>query len=472
MLFHSPNFLVFFILLLIPYFTFRKNRLILLAIANAVFYGFSGIGILLLFVAMCLITFVIVHVMKRPGLKWTFWIAIALNLANLIFFKYSVFALTTIQKLAGTDLLITQWAQSSIVVPIGISFYTFEFLSYLIDVRRGHSTPTRSFVKFWIFVSTFPHLIAGPIMRGDELIPQLNDLPNKRIPWSDIQYGVYMFLIGMVKKVVIADTIATVADEIFVKGTAMTGTEAWIGATAFAFQIYYDFSAYTDMAVGLGYILGLRFMKNFNAPYLSASAKEFWDRWHMTLSRWIKDYIYIGLGGNRKGAVRTYVNLFAAMLISGLWHGALWTYVIWGAIWGALLVIHRLSLKLNRIDWIQNLRSNRVYHVAAVFIFFQITIWTWVFFRAHSMTLALDMTRKMLHPSSWLHVVQTPAFVWICGLFLLHILEYLLRKYESTAGRFWHAVPFPIRSVCYLCITLVLIYYMKGEKYGFIYFQF
>ncbi|MCR8645053.1 hypothetical protein NV379_20570 [Paenibacillus sp. N1-5-1-14] len=472
MLFHSPNFLVFFILLLIPYFTFRKKRLILLAIANAVFYGFSGLGILLLFVAMCLITFVIVHLMQRPGLKWTFWIAIGLNLANLIFFKYSLFILTTVQKFAGTELLVTDWAKTSIVVPIGISFYTFEFLSYLIDVRRGHSTPTRSFTKFWIFVSTFPHLIAGPIMRGDELIPQLNDLPNRKIPWADIQYGVYMFIVGLLKKVVIADTIAGVADDIFIKGTAMTGTEAWIGSTAFAFQIYYDFSAYTDMAVGLGYILGLRFMKNFDAPYLSANAQEFWNRWHMTLSRWIKDYIYIGLGGNRKGAFRTYVNLFLAMLISGLWHGALWTYVIWGAIWGALLVIHRLSLKLNRIEWIHALRSNMVYRVIAVFIFFQVTIWTWVFFRAHSMTLALDMTRKMLHPSSWLAVVQTPAFIWICGLFLLHILEMLLRKYETKIGRFWTKVPFPIRSIFYLCLLLTIIYYMKGEKYGFIYFQF
>lgn len=478
MFFHSPNFLIFFILMLVPFFVFRRNRIVIIAVTNVIFYaaaqaaGANGLAWLLLFMLLCVITFGVVHLMQRPRWRWVFWVGIGLNVLNLVFYKYTFFLLSSLENLTGLEFSFTAASEElSIMLPLGISFYTFELISYLIDVRRGRSEPTKSFISFWVFVSTFPHLIAGPIMRGDELLPQLKALSNKKIPWSEIKYGLYLILIGLIKKVVIADNIAPLADAIFNSETAITGTQSWIGSYLFTFQVYYDFSAYTDLAIGCGIIMGLRFADNFKTPYLSKSPQEFWNRWHITLSRWIRDYIYIGLGGNRKGAVRTYVNLFAAMVISGLWHGANWTFILWGALWGALLVIHRLSLQLNRWNLVKQVRESLVYRLLAIAIFFHVIVWTWVFFRAKDLSQAFTMTWKMMHalPSN---ILQAPEIGLIALLFLLHIFEYLLRNYENTASRFWHAIPFPIRSVCYLGIVFLLIYFLKGEKYEFIYFQF
>lgn len=470
MFFYSPNFLIFLLVLLIPYLFLKKQRLILLALANAVFYAAHPEGFLLLFLAMSILTFVIVHLMTRERLRWVFWVGIVVNVLNLVFFKYTFFLLDNL-NLLGFD---TSWTNSfteTILLPLGVSFYTFEFISYLIDVRRGDTKPTRSFVKFWVFVSMFPHLIAGPIMRGDELIPQLDKLPEKKISWDAIKFGIYLFIIGIIKKIVIADQLSPIVKEYFDKGYALTGTESWIAAYTFSFFIYNDFSAYTDMAIGLGILLGVRFADNFKSPYLSASPTEFWRRWHITLSRWIRDYIYIGLGGSRKGMLLTQINLLAAMLISGLWHGAKWTYVVWGGIHGLLQIIHRLSLYLNRWSWIYKVRQTRVYRWVAIFVFFHVIVWTWVFFQAPSMEMALDMTWKMAHAHAS-NIVVHPLFLMIAGLFLLHIIEYLLRTHETKIGRIWHYVPFPIRSAVYLLITLSIFYFAKGVKYEFIYFQF
>ncbi|WP_219639071.1 MBOAT family protein [Cohnella sp. CFH 77786] len=471
MFFYSPNFMIFFLVLLIPYLVLKKQRLWLLAVANAIFYVAHPEGFLVLFLAMAVLTFGIVHLMTVPRWRWMFWVGIVLNVLNLAFFKYTLFVLDNLKTWFGFQSAAADSIASSIVLPLGISFYTFEFISYLIDVRRGDSKPTRSFANFWVFVSMFPHLIAGPIMRGDELFPQLDKLREKKITWNDIRYGVYLFAIGMVKKVVIADQLSPIVKELFDKGPALTGTESWMAAYTFSFYIYNDFSAYTDMAIGLGIMLGVRFADNFNSPYLSGSPSEFWRRWHMTLSRWIRDYIYIGLGGNRKGALRLYLNLMIAMLISGLWHGAMWTFVVWGGIHGLLQVVHRLSLGLNRWKWIAAARESRIYRVAAIFIFYHVATWTWVFFHAPSIDIALDMTWKMAHAHVG-NIVRHPTFPLIVGLFAVHLAEYLLRKHEGRLGQAWNHVPFPLRSAAYLLITLGLIYYLQGGKYEFIYFQF
>jgi len=471
MFFYSPNFMIFFLVLLIPYLWFKKQRLWLLAAANALFYVAHPEGFLVLFVAMAVVTFGLVHLMKLPRWRWVFWVGIVLNVLNLAFFKYTLFLLDNLKMWTGFQSAFADSIASSIVLPLGISFYTFEFISYLIDVRRGDSQPTRSFAKFWVFVSMFPHLIAGPIMRGDELIPQLDKLSEKRIGWNEIRYGVYLFAIGMIKKVVIADQLSPIVKELFNKGSALTGTESWMAAYTFSFYIYNDFSAYSDMAIGLGIMMGVRFADNFNSPYLSANPSEFWRRWHMTLSRWIRDYIYIGLGGNRKGQVRLYLNLLIAMLISGLWHGAMWTFVIWGGIHGLLQVIHRASLALNRWRLIAAVRASIVYRMIAIFIFFHVVTWTWVFFHAASIDMALDMTWKMIHAHAD-NIVRHPTFPLVVGLFLIHVVEYLLRKYEGSIGRVWRYVPFPLRSAVYTLVTLSLIYYLQGGKYEFIYFQF
>lgn len=396
MVFHSPNFLFFFIALLIPVLCFRRSRIALLAIGNIVFYGASGLGVLAVFMFVTAITFACVHLMKRGKRALFFWIGIALNLLNLGFFKYTVFVLTTLEGWTGLSGFVSQTFVSSIVLPVGISFYTFQLISYLIDVRRGDAEPTRSLLKFWVYISLFPQLVAGPIMRGNELLPQLDALPEKRIRWQEIKFGIYLFMIGLVKKVVFADSIAKQVDPLFAQGTAIDGVQSWLAAYAFGFQIYFDFSAYSDMALGLGFMLGIRLIINFNSPYISASPSEFWRRWHISLSRWIKDYIYIGLGGNRKGRVRVQLNLFAAMVISGLWHGAMWTFVLWGAVHGLLLILYKGTLWFNRWEWIHRVRGMLWYRVLAIAVFFHVVTWTWVFFRAESIDQAIHMTKEML----------------------------------------------------------------------------
>ncbi len=471
MVFHSPNFLLFFLLLLIPYFLFKKARLWTLAAANVIFYGFSGIGSLFLFLFVTAVVYISARIMMRPGLRWTFWIGIGVALANLIFYKYTFFILDSIQAVTGLPIHIQDSLASAIVLPVGISFYTFQLLAYLIDMRRGELEPPKNLLYFWVFISLFPQLVAGPILRGDELMPQLLQLTEKHIRWQEIKYGLYWCFVGVLKKVVLADTIAALANSLFAKAESLSPVDTWIAAYAFGFQIYYDFSAYSDMALGLGYILGIKLIINFDTPYLSSNPNEFWKRWHISLSRWIKDYIYIGLGGNRKGWTRTQFNLLAAMMISGLWHGAMWTFVLWGCLHGLLLIVHKWTLALNRWPWIKQIRQSAVYRVAAIFVFFHIITWTWVFFRAQDMHKAFVMTDKMLHVRIS-DMLVNPNLLWIGGLFLLHVFESAIRHHESASSRWWHRFPAPLRGLVYLSLAVVTIYFMKGETYAFIYFQF
>lgn len=478
MVFHSPNFLVFMLLLLIPYYMWKKGRISLLVIANAIFYGASGLGVLLLFMAITGITFVIMHAMRRPRWRFLFWVGIAVVAGNLIFFKYALFLLSSLEVVLHRELLLTdaarQWltgSDGSLILPIGISFYSFQFISYLIDVRRGVTEPTPNLFRFWVYMAVFPQLVAGPIMRGNELIPQLDKLQEKRISWQEVRYGLYLIFVGLLKKVTLADNLETLVNPLYADVAALTPEQAWLAAYLFGFQIYFDFSAYSDMAMGLGILLGFRLIINFRTPYLSSNPSEFWRRWHISLSRWIRDYIYIGLGGNRKGRWRTYVNLFAAMLISGIWHGAAWHFVVWGALHGLLLALYRLTLGLNRIAWVAKLRASAWYRVLAVVVFFQIVSWTWVFFRAQTVGEAWFMTRLMVQADP-LVLVSHPLSLLVAGLYALHLLEWWMREREPMADRVWHAVPALVRGAVYVALILVIFLGMKGETYDFIYFQF
>jgi alginate O-acetyltransferase complex protein AlgI len=476
MIFHSPEFLVFLIALLIPFYAFRKARIPLLVIANAVFYGASGFGLLLLFMAMTVITFLTVHGMRR----WRplFWIGIAANAGNLLFFKYTLMIMDTVERIAGRHLLLTDLARDwvtdgsgALILPVGISFYTFQLIAYIIDVRRGDLEPTRNLFKFWVFISVFPQLIAGPIMRGSELMPQVDDLPNRTVRWPEIRYGLYLIFVGLIKKTVFADNLENLVNPLFADIPSLSPEQAWIAACLFGFQIYFDFSAYSDMALGLGHLLGLKLAVNFRTPYLSGSPKEFWDRWHISLSRWIRDYIYIGLGGNRKGMLRTQINLFAAMLISGLWHGAAWHFVAWGAVHGLILIAHRWMLALNRIDRVKKVRSSFPYRVLAAAAFFPIVTWTWVFFRAETLSGAWDMTRLMSQVNLTA-LVAHPLFALVACLYALHVVEWFIREKEAVADRIWHWVPAVFRGAVYAALILLIFFNMKGETYEFIYFQF
>ncbi len=308
------------------------------------------------------------------------------NLALLGFFKYFNFATD------GYDGLMTALGLPvlrlgiafQVVLPLGISFYTFQSLSYTIDVYRGHASAQRSFLDFACFVSMFPQLVAGPIIRYSDVSRQLIERSYSVAMFSR---GVAFFALGLAKKIVLANPCGKVADTVF--GATGPGVlDAWVGASAYAFQIYFDFSAYSDMAIGLGLMLGFVFAKNFDSPYLSDSITDFWRRWHLSLSTWLRDYLYVPLGGNRKGPLRTYVNLAAVMLLGGLWHGAAWNFVMWGGLHGALLVLERSRGGRPLYSGLP-----RPVRVACTFV---LVLFTWVFFRAPDLASAVRYVGAML----------------------------------------------------------------------------
>lgn len=308
-------------------------------------------------------------------------LAVLLNLAPLVFFKYLVFLAHMLSDLSGVAALrnVEQWG---IALPLGISFYVFHFLSYQIDVYRRNIEPETSLQKFAIYIFLFPHLIAGPVVRFAEVKEQL-DIKRRGLVKSDAFWGIALFVIGLSKKILIADPLGSVVDGLFRPDAALSTYAAWLGAICYSFQIYFDFSGYTDMAIGMARVMGFRFPRNFNRPYAAASVTEFWQRWHMTLSRFFRDYVYIPLGGNRSGAWRTYRNLFVVFGLCALWHGAAYTFLVWG-------VGHGMLIALERAGWLNSAK----WRLGGLPVFICATL-LWVPFRAHDLGQAGHFWRVM-----------------------------------------------------------------------------
>ncbi len=311
-------------------------------------------------------------VVRLPVQRAALIVSICTNLGLLGFFKYFNFGVENINALS--DLLGLPWLRLDLVfkvtLPLGISFYTFQSMSYTIDVYRGQARALRNFVDFACYVSMFPQLVAGPIIRFSEVADQMLSRSHTAEKFAR---GVAFFAMGFAKKILLANPCGKIADVAF-GAASIEIFDAWFGVLAYAFQIYYDFSGYSDMAIGLGLMLGFVFPKNFNSPYLAESITDFWHRWHISLSSWLRDYLYIALGGNRKGRVRTYVNLALVMLLGGLWHGAAWNFVAWGAIHGVLLALERMRGKASAYG--------RLPRPARIVLTFVIVLIAWVFFRA------------------------------------------------------------------------------------------
>ncbi len=327
---------------------------------------------------------------RTAGQKFALVFSICTNLSLLGFFKYFNFGVGNYDALAG-------WVHETwgagleplnlafrITLPLGISFYTFQSMSYSIDVYRGDARAIRNFIDFACYVSMFPQLVAGPIIRFSEVDDQLRCRDHTSEKFAR---GAAFIALGLAKKVLIANAVGKIADMAFNAGSVAT-FDAWYGASAYAFQIYFDFSGYSDMAIGLGLMLGFVFPKNFDSPYRSKSITEFWRRWHLSLSSWLRDYLYIPLGGNRAGAVRTYVNLMTVMLLGGLWHGASWNFVLWGGIHGAALCFERLLGK--------NALYRDLPRPLKIALTFVLLLFTWVFFRASDLASALAYLRSMV----------------------------------------------------------------------------
>lgn len=312
-------------------------------------------------------------------------ISILLNLVVLGFFKYFNFGVESYNALAQSmGLESWQWNTFfEVVLPLGISFYTFQAMSYTIDVYRGEARAMASLVHFSCFVSMFPHLVAGPILKFSFLADQIE---SRSLTMEKFARGVAFLSLGFSKKILLANPCGKIADLTYLNGSPNT-LDAWYGAVAYAFQIYFDFSAYSDMAIGLGLMLGFVFAKNFDSPYQAKSITDFWRRWHISLSSWLRDYLYIPLGGNKRGAVRTYINLLLVMLIGGLWHGASWNFVIWGGIHGTALALERYYRNSGVFRWIPAFLQTA--------FTFLIVVFAWVFFRAKDWPSALAYCRSL-----------------------------------------------------------------------------
>jgi D-alanyl-lipoteichoic acid acyltransferase DltB (MBOAT superfamily) len=318
--------------------------------------------------------------------------AVGVDLALLAYYKYANFFLDNANQLLGLG-----WTMEAVILPLGISFFTFTQIAFLVDVYRGE-VKEHNFIHYGLFVTYFPHLIAGPVLHHKEMMPQFALKKTCRPHWETLSVGMTVFAFGLFKKVVLADGVAPFAAPVFdaaAAGQTLTLLEAWSGALAYTLQLYFDFSGYSDMAIGLSLMFGIRLPLNFNSPYKAANIIDFWRRWHMTLSRFLRDYLYFALGGNRKGIPRRYLNLMATMLLGGLWHGAGWTFVIWGGLHGLYLCLNHGWRSLRR-RLFGSRAAGRTERVAGWLLTFLAVVMGWVFFRAASFDAALAMLQGMV----------------------------------------------------------------------------
>jgi alginate O-acetyltransferase complex protein AlgI len=426
MLFNSYEFLFFFlpatlaVFFALSGFNHVKAAAAWLALVSIFFYGYWNPRYVILLMTSIAFNFAIGHAIAKSRLaarpesaQRILILALVVNLAALGYYKYANFFVHSLNSAGHLDLYLAQ-----IVLPIGISFFTFTQIAFLVDTFRGKVHESK-FVPYTLFVTFFPHLIAGPVLHHAEMMPQFAQKDTYRFNLKNFLIGIAFFSIGLFKKVILADGIQPFVGPVFEADPtySLTAIEAWGGALAYTLQLYFDFSGYSDMAIGLSKMINVDLPLNFNSPYKAVNISEFWRRWHMTLSRFLRDYLYISLGGNRRGATRRYANLLTTMLLGGLWHGAGWTFVIWGGLHGLYLVINQLW-QLARVRWLgHNLaRSTAVARLLSLLITFLSVVVAWVFFRATSLDAAQRILSGMAgvngvgHAEGWWQFDQLEAF--------------------------------------------------------------
>jgi D-alanyl-lipoteichoic acid acyltransferase DltB (MBOAT superfamily) len=410
---------------------------------------------------------------ERPGRRRLYiGLSLAANLGLLGFFKYYDFFASSFAALTDSMGLHVDPHVLRVVLPVGISFYTFQSLSYTLDVYRGTLRAEKNLLNFAAFVAFFPQLVAGPIERPQRLLPQFRHA--RPVTWPKVSSGAYLIFVGLFKKVVIADTVAKVANAAFALDDP-SRLQVIAGVYAFAFQIYADFSAYSDIARGASRCLGFELSRNFDTPYFAATPSEFWRRWHISLSTWLRDYLYISLGGNRKGPVRTYVNLMLTMLLGGLWHGAAWTFVFWGGFHGAVLCAYRLvedrvrSFAERRALW-----QRHALRIVAVVFFFHLICCSWVFFRADSMAQVGEFFTALftVPTGDAATALRQLGPVWIsAGLVGALLIVQLLQSVKRDRWLVYHA-PAPVGGLVYAVATILFVWIGDDGGESFIYFQF
>ena len=488
MLFNTPEFIIFFVIVLsvISIVKMRLFQHLFLLVASYSFFYFSSNYLVTLLIFSTLLDFyvgkLIFETNSKKRKKILLISTLAGNLGLLGFFKYVDFGISQINQLTNT-LGFSEIPALELILPIGISFYTFQTISYTVDIYRGKLTPSKSLTEFALFVSFFPQLVAGPILRASEFLPQLREKISKdhftsklrtiTIHDTSLRIGITLMAMGFFKKMFFADNIAPMVDEIFSAPYGLESFSVVLGAIAFGVQIYCDFSGYSDIAIGAAMILGFHIPANFNKPYFATSPVDFWRRWHISLSSWLRDYLYIPLGGNKKGKTRTYVNLITVMLLGGLWHGASWNFVIWGLMHGVFLAIQKLIT--NTFPQLNNYTFTKKRHIKIISILITqyFVFMAWLVFRVED----IDALQYVLYKYIiWDFATSSTIFmlshnklqiILIFGFFILNYISYkknIVEKLSKVKPVYW--IGFLI-----ITMTLILFFYDTTPK-DFIYFRF
>jgi D-alanyl-lipoteichoic acid acyltransferase DltB (MBOAT superfamily) len=461
MLFNSAPFVVFFVVVYALYviLTHRYQNALLL-VASYVFYGswdWRFLGLMLFSTTM---DYWFGRLLGRTEAdrkrRLILIVSISVNLGILFVFKYFNFFAVSLDRFLSMFALQLGARVLNVVLPLGISFYTFHNISYIVDIYRRRVEPARRFIDFALYVALFPQLIAGPIARPAHLLPQIHN--PRRITYDMFRAGAWLILLGYFKKVVLADNMAPFTERLFSNPHAMHGTEVLFGLYAFAFQIYGDFSGYSDIARGLANLMGFDLALNFARPYFAANPDEFWRRWHISLSTWLRDYLYVPLGGSREGTARTYRNLLITMFLGGLWHGAAWHFVAWGAFHGALLSVHRATSRF----------FARVPRTVSVIAFFHITCFGWLLFAVKRLSDVPLLLNNLRVPSA----VHGRYVVMTLLLFAAPLMLMEWAEERSGTVAIVMSWPRPLRLACYASIVAVIVLCGSVERHAFIYFQF
>ncbi|MFO0935656.1 MAG: MBOAT family O-acyltransferase [Gemmataceae bacterium] len=473
--FHTPAFLAFFAIVASVYWLTPRRcvrlRTWILVIASFHFYAAWSAELAFLVTATATVDYLLARGMsatERPRLRLALMISsIAMNLGILCYFKYANFFLDSLNQALALCGAHSAFSTLTILVPFGISFYTFEAISYAVDVYKKKIPAERSLSAFLLFILFFPHLVSGPIVRAGDFLPQV--FRRKHWNWLRVQVGVQFFLMGVFKKLALADRFALFCDPVWSDPAAYNTNATWLAVLAYALRIYFDFSGYSDMAVGTAHLLGFRLTQNFNMPYLAANVSEFWHRWHISLSTWLRDYLFIPLGGSRGGVWATNRNLMITMILGGLWHGATWSFAIWGALHGLFLVVHRAYRHVaeQRPSWQALLTSpyGRVGRTALTILCVGLA---WVFFRKdlagaitifqHLFTIQPGLGPPLPNRSLWTLV----AIVALC-----HTLA------VSGSWRFvWPRLPAEVQGFAYATCLIVAMVLAPDQNQAFIYFDF
>lgn len=471
MLFTAPLFLFLFLpaVLLLFYLVPKQFKNVILLLSSVLFYTWGEEWLVLLMVSSTVIDYSCGLIIGRGKRKLGLYISIIANLSFLACFKYADFAFENFHILLSK----IGWEDSffknlpGIALPLGISFYTFQTMSYTIDVYRGEVKANKNFIEFATYVTMFPQLVAGPIVRYIDIQKQLS---NRKLSWSQFSEGVERFIIGLAKKVILANTFAAVSDEIFsfAPYDLSTGV-AWLGIITYSFHIFFDFSGYSDMAIGLGKMFGFDFLENFNYPYIARSIKDFWRRWHISLSSWFRDYVYIPLGGSKNGKYSTYLNLCIVFFVTGFWHGASWNFIVWGMFHGAFIVFERVGgdRLLKKIGVLQH------------FYTLLVVVIGWVFFKAETLTDAILFLRQMFVPTAKSGLLGDVSFFMTNELMIALVVGALISMptYSWISKKIARSQPFKKITYLYSIFLILLLHvsisYIAIDSYNpFIYFRF